>query len=93
MSPISLQSSIMRKKKDYGVAFDPATIQLLRTCLAEAWAKLGPIEQANTLKSSLASRMLRAAAAGERDPVRLRTCALLRVASPSLAADAADTAA
>ena len=59
MDTIGLQSAAMRKKADYGAAFDPATIQLLRTCLAEAWEQLGPIEQANTLKSSLASRMLR----------------------------------
>jgi hypothetical protein len=69
---------------DYGVVFDPETIQLLRTCLDEAWAQLSPMEQATTLKSSLAMRMLRAAAAGERDPVRLRRCALLRIASSPL---------
>ena len=89
MNPIRLQKGVMRQSTDYGAVFDPATIRLLRTCLDEAWAQLGPIEQANTLKSSLASRMLRAAAAGERDPVRLRTCALLRVGSPSIADDTA----
>jgi hypothetical protein len=79
----------MRQPVDRGVVFDPETIELLRTCLDEAWAQLSPVEQAITLKSSLAMRMLHAAAAGERDPVRLRTCALLRVVSPPTADDTA----
>jgi hypothetical protein len=76
------QNGIMRKTStDYGIVFNPETIQLLRTCLEQAWAQLSPIEQATTLKSSLAIRMLRAAGAGERDPVILRRCALLRIVS------------
>jgi hypothetical protein len=61
---------------DYGVVYDPETIELLRACLDDAWAQLNPIERSDTLKSTLASRILYAAAAGERDPVRLRTRAL-----------------
>jgi hypothetical protein len=70
-----------RVPSNYGV-FDPETVALLRACLDDAWAQLNPIQQSNTLKSALALRILQAAAAGERDPVRLRTCALLHIASP-----------
>ena len=79
----------MRQPVEHGGVFDPETIELLRTCLEEAWAQLSPREQATTLKSSLAMRMLHAAAAGERDPARLRRCALLRVASPPVVDDTA----
>jgi hypothetical protein len=65
-----------------GGVFDHETLELLRACLDDAWAQLSPIQQSNTLKSTLALRILQAAAAGERDPVRLRTCALLHIASP-----------
>jgi hypothetical protein len=71
-----------RVPSEYGVVFDPETLALLRACLDDAWAQLNPIQQSNTLKSALALRILQAAAAGERDPVRLRTCALLHIASP-----------
>jgi hypothetical protein len=70
-----------RVPPDYGV-FDAETLKLLSACLDDAWAQLTPIQQANTLKSTLALRILTAAAAGERDPVKLRTCALLHIASP-----------
>ena len=75
-----------RVPSDYGV-FDPETVALLRACLDDAWAQLNPIQQSNTLKSALALRILQAAAAGERDPVRLRTCALLHIASPPMTDD------
>jgi hypothetical protein len=68
-----------RLSSHYGVVFDPETIDLLRACLDDAWAQLSPVERSNTDKSTLATRILHAAAAGERDPVRLRTCALLHI--------------
>jgi hypothetical protein len=64
-----------RVPSNYGVVFDPETVALLRACLDDAWAHLSPIERSNTLKSTLALRILHAAAAGERDPIRLRTWA------------------
>jgi len=71
-----------RVASDYGVVFDPETIELLRTCLDDAWAQLSPIQRSNTLKSTLALRILHAAATGERDPVNLRRWALLHLAYP-----------
>jgi hypothetical protein len=60
-------------------SYDPETIDLLRSALDEAWASLTPDKQAHTSKTALAARILRLAAEGERDPVRLRTYALLEV--------------
>ena len=62
-----------------GAVFDHETILIMKSSLDAAWEQLGSVEQAKTSKSVLASRILRAAAQGERDPVRLRTYALLRV--------------
>jgi hypothetical protein len=70
-----------RAPSEYGVVFDPETLKLLRACLDDAWAQLSPVERSDTLKSTLASRILLAAAVGERDPVKLRTCALLHIIS------------
>jgi hypothetical protein len=64
--------------------FDPATVQLMKASLEEAWEMLGPIEQAKTNKQTLAVRVLRAAAQGERDPIRLRTWALVRAVPPTI---------
>jgi hypothetical protein len=69
--------------KIIGAVFDPETIVLMKSSLEEAWDQLGPVEQGKTTKSTLAGRILRASADGERDPIRLRTCALLHVTSPS----------
>jgi hypothetical protein len=62
-----------------GGSFDPETIALLRTALDEAWVNLAPEQQARASKSGLAERILNLAAQGERDPVRLRTRAVLEV--------------
>jgi hypothetical protein len=67
-----------------GAFFDAETILIMKASLEEAWEMLGVVEQRNTDKSTLAARILRAAAAGERDPVRLRACALLHIASPPI---------
>jgi hypothetical protein len=67
-----------------GAAFDHETILIMKSSLDAAWEQLGSVEQAKTSKSVLASRILRAAAQGERDPVRLRTYALLHVVPPSI---------
>ena len=58
-------------------SFDPETIVLLRAALDEAREALSPEQQARMGKSVLAERILKLAAQGERDPIRLRTGALL----------------
>ena len=62
-----------------GGSFDPETIKLLKAALDQAWLSLSPRQQAHTTKSYLAQRILKIAAQGERDPVRLRSCALAAV--------------
>jgi hypothetical protein len=58
------------------VTFDIETLTILRTVLDEAWELLSPEQQAQTTKSLVATRLIEAAAAGERDPGRLRDAAL-----------------
>jgi hypothetical protein len=53
------------------VYFDPETVTLLRETLDDAWDCLRPHQQATMLKSTLAERILKSAAQGERDPARL----------------------
>jgi site-specific recombinase XerC len=62
-----------------GISFDPETISMLRGVLDEAWSSLPPKEQAELSKTLLAERILKMAAKGERDPIRLRTRALTNV--------------
>jgi hypothetical protein len=59
------------------VYFDLETVVLLREMLDDAWASLRPQQQATMLKTTLAERLLKSAAEGERDPARLRDAALL----------------
>jgi hypothetical protein len=63
------------------VTFDIETLTILRTVLDEAWELLSPEQQTQTTKSLVATRLLEAAAAGERDPGRLRDAALNGVAA------------
>ncbi len=56
--------------------FDPETIALLKAALEEAWKLLAPDEQAKTAKSLLAERILKQAAAGERERKKLIRAAL-----------------
>jgi hypothetical protein len=58
-------------------SYDPETITLLRSVLDAAWNSLSPAQQARISKSHLAERMLKLAASGERDPVRLRVRAIV----------------
>ena len=75
-------------KTVYGGAFDPETISLMRSVFDEVWGSLRPEEQAQASKSLFAERILKLAATGERDPIRLRTCALTEViASEAVAYD------
>jgi hypothetical protein len=56
--------------------FDLQTVALLRETLDEAWASIPRTHRASMLKTSLAERILKAAAEGERDRERLREAAL-----------------
>ena len=51
--------------------FDLETVALLREVLDDAWASLRPEQQAKMLKTTLAERILKSAAHGERDRERL----------------------
>ncbi|MFY9755686.1 MAG: hypothetical protein WAK37_07050 [Pseudolabrys sp.] len=55
---------------------DPETIMALKEVLDDAWARLRPEQQANMLKTTLAERIFRSAALGERDRERLLDAAL-----------------
>jgi hypothetical protein len=61
--------------------FDAQTIALLKTALDEAWGRLPPKLQATMLKTTLAARILKSAAEGERDRGRLREAALRDLAA------------
>jgi hypothetical protein len=58
--------------------YDPETLILLRKVLDEAWASLPDGSKSETLKSEMAQHILKRAADGVRDPVRLRASALVR---------------
>jgi hypothetical protein len=66
--------------KAEGGSYDPETIEVLKSALDEAWAALSADRQARTSKTALAERILKLAAKGERDPIRLRMAALIEVA-------------
>ena len=60
---------------------DPETVALLRETLDDAWACLPSEQQATMQKSTLAVRILKSAAQGERDRNRLRDAALIDLAA------------
>jgi len=57
------------------------TLKQLRSVLDETWSSLPPEEQARTSKTQIGARILELAAAGERDPVRLREKAIAEIDS------------
>ena len=65
-------------------AFTPETLKILQSVLDDAWMSLRPGERARTSKTQVAVRILEAASAGERDPVRLRIQAVTGVATTPL---------
>jgi hypothetical protein len=73
-------------KRNESTAFDPETIELMRSVLELAWGSLGPEQQVHMSRSLLAQRILNAAAQGERDPTRLRVRALVGIVSFGLKA-------
>jgi hypothetical protein len=62
-----------------GAVFQPDEIKLMRSTLDEAATMLPQAKRTSAMKVQLASRILAAAAKGERDPVQLRIAALLEV--------------
>jgi hypothetical protein len=63
--------------------YDPETLTVLRNVLDEAWALLPDDRKSESQKSDMAQRILRRAAEGVRDPVRLRASALVGPISAS----------
>jgi hypothetical protein len=63
------------------VYFDPATVSALREILDEAWSLLPRERQATMLKTTLAERILKTAAKGERNRERLLDVALRGLAA------------
>jgi hypothetical protein len=60
-----------------GAIYQPELIDLLRTALDEAESIAPAAKRTSAMKVKLASRILLAAARGERDPIRLRSAALI----------------
>ena len=56
--------------------YDPETLVLLRKVLDKAWAALPDGSKSETVKSEMAQHILKQAADGVRDPVRLQASAL-----------------
>jgi hypothetical protein len=77
-SPFELEFNRWGEKM---AAYDPETLFLLRKALDEAWSLLSEERRATTLKSEMAHRILKRAAAGERDPIRLRAAAIIEATS------------
>jgi hypothetical protein len=68
------------------VYFDLETVALLREVLEDAWASLRSEEKAAISRSILAERILKSAAAGERDRDRLLDAALMDFTAESATA-------
>jgi hypothetical protein len=62
-------------------AYDPETVNLLRSVLDQAWSSLSPQQRDQTAKCDMALRILKLAMAGERDPASLRARAVMGVVS------------
>ena len=63
------------------VYFDPETVRALTEILDEAWGRLPRERQATMLKTTLAERILKIAAKGERNRERLLDVALRNLAA------------
>jgi hypothetical protein len=61
--------------------FDAQTVAVMKAALDEAWDCLPPKLQATMLKTTLAERILKSAAKGERNRARLRDAALSDLAA------------
>ena len=59
-----------------GRTYDAVTLRVLGAVLDEAWAQLSDSQRIQCPRSLIADRLLKAVAAGERDPAVLRRRAL-----------------
>ena len=78
-SPVTIRGVTMNGTEP--AYFDLETVALLREVLEDAWALLRPEQRATMLKTTLAERILKWAAQGERDRERLLDAALMECAS------------
>jgi hypothetical protein len=62
-----------------GAVFKPELIELMKSVLEEATAMLPEAKRTSTIKAEIASGILACAARGERDPMALKSAALLAV--------------
>jgi hypothetical protein len=65
-------------------SFDSDILKILQITFDETWACLQPKQQARVSRTAIAVRMLELAAAGHRNPVRLRNFALTDVATSAV---------
>jgi hypothetical protein len=61
-------------------SYDPETLNVMRHVLDQAWALLPEDRKNKFMKIDMADRILRKAAAGERDPAKLQAAALVGTA-------------
>jgi len=66
-----------------GAVFQPELIELMKSVLDDATIMLPEAKRTSAMKAQIASHILASAAKGERDPVTLRTAALLAVVESS----------
>ena len=62
-----------------GAVFQPELMKLMRAVLDDATAILPEAKRTSTMKAEIASQILACAAKGERDPMVLKTSALLAI--------------
>jgi len=65
-----------------GRHFSPETVKNMQVALDLAWTSLSPEQQSQSSKTTLATRILDAAEAGERSPARLLLLALMSASGP-----------
>ena len=65
--------------KTTGAVYQPELIELMKAVLDDAAATLPEAKRTSTMKAEIASHILQCAAKGERDPISLKTAALLAV--------------
>jgi hypothetical protein len=69
-----------------GAVFQPELIELMKAVLDDAAAMLPETKRTSTMKVKIASQILACAAKGERNPMALKTAALLAVVECTLLA-------
>jgi len=62
-----------------GAVYQPELIELMKAVLDDATEMLPEAKRTSTMKAEIASHILECAAKGERDPIALKTAALLAV--------------